>query len=36
VAVQGSAAFGVPPGQPEFEQVTRGIDDIKDMVPISV
>ena len=26
----------VPPGQPEFEQVTRGIDDIKDMVPISV
>ena len=36
VAVQSGAAFGVPPGQPEFEQVTRGIDDIKDMVPISV
>jgi hypothetical protein len=35
VAVQSSAAFAVP-DQPEFEQVTRGIDDIKDMVPISV
>jgi transcriptional regulator with XRE-family HTH domain len=35
VAVQGGA-FAVPTGQPEFEQVTRGIDDIKDMVPISV
>jgi transcriptional regulator with XRE-family HTH domain len=36
VAVQSGAAFAVPTGQPEFEQVTRGIDDIKDMVPISV
>ena len=35
VAVQSSATFPVP-DQPEFEQVTRGIDDIKDMVPISV
>ncbi len=23
-----------PPGQPEFEQVTRGISDIKDMIPV--
>jgi len=36
VAVQGSATFAVSPDQPVFEQVTRGIDDIKDMVPISV
>ena len=36
VAVQSSATFAVPPDQPQFEQVTRGIDDIKDMVPISI
>jgi len=36
VAAGGGGRFAVPPGQPEFEQVTRGIDDIKDMVPISV
>jgi transcriptional regulator with XRE-family HTH domain len=35
VAAAGAARFAVP-GQPEFEQVKRGIDDIKDMVPISV
>jgi transcriptional regulator with XRE-family HTH domain len=36
VAAAGGARFAVPPDQPEFEQVNRGIDDIKDMVPISV
>ena len=36
VAVPGGTRFAVPPDQPEFEQVTRGINDIKDMVPISV
>ena len=36
VAAAGSTRFAVPPDQPEFEQVTRAISDIKDMVPISV
>jgi transcriptional regulator with XRE-family HTH domain len=36
VAAAGAARFAVPVDQPEFEQVNRGIDDIKDMVPISV
>jgi len=34
VAVQGGTRFAVPPDQPEFEQVTRRISDIKDMVPV--
>jgi transcriptional regulator with XRE-family HTH domain len=33
-AAAGAGTFGVPAGQPEFEQVTRGISDIKDMVPV--
>jgi len=37
VAAAGGARFAVPPpGQPEFEQVKRGISDIKDMVPMPV
>jgi transcriptional regulator with XRE-family HTH domain len=37
VAAAGGARFAVPPpDQPEFEQVNRGISDIKDMVPMSV
>ncbi len=37
VAAAGGTRFAaMPPGQPEFEQVTRGISDIKDMVPISI
>ena len=37
VAAAGGARFAVPPSdQPEFEQVKRGISDIKDMVPMSV
>jgi len=36
VAAAGAARFAVSVDQPEFEQVNRGIDDIKDMVPISV
>jgi transcriptional regulator with XRE-family HTH domain len=35
VVAAGGARFAVP-DQPKFEQVNRGIDDIKDMVPISV
>jgi transcriptional regulator with XRE-family HTH domain len=34
-AVRRTAEFSVPSSQqPEFEQVTRGINDIKDMVPV--
>jgi len=34
-AVRDSAEFSVPPSQqPAFEQVTRRISDIKDMVPV--
>jgi transcriptional regulator with XRE-family HTH domain len=37
VAAASGARFTVPPpDQPEFEQVKRGISDIKDMVPMSV
>src|SRR5271156_4518782 len=35
-AAAGGTRFALPPDQPEFEQVTRGISDIKDMVPISI
>jgi transcriptional regulator with XRE-family HTH domain len=34
IAVTDAARFAVPASQPEFEQVTRGITDIKDMVPV--
>jgi XRE family transcriptional regulator, stress-response regulator len=34
VAVRRSAKFEVAASQPEFEQVTRRISDIKDMVPV--
>jgi transcriptional regulator with XRE-family HTH domain len=33
-AVRGSTEFAVTQSQPEFEQVTRRISDIKDMVPV--
>jgi transcriptional regulator with XRE-family HTH domain len=33
-AVRGSTEFAVPHSQPEFEQVTRRITDMKDMVPV--
>lgn len=33
-AVRSSAEFAVSPSQPEFEQVTRRISGIKDMVPV--
>jgi transcriptional regulator with XRE-family HTH domain len=34
VAAANGPRFAVRAGQPEFEQVTRGISDIKDMVPV--
>jgi transcriptional regulator with XRE-family HTH domain len=34
IVVPGGTRFTVPAGQPEFEQVTRGISDIKDMIPV--
>jgi len=34
IAVPDSGSYAVPASQPEFEQVTRGITDIKDMVPV--
>jgi hypothetical protein len=34
VSVPDRSRFGVSASQPEFEQVTRGITDIKDMVPV--
>ena len=35
IVVPGGGRYGVPPpDQPEFEQVTRGISDIKDMIPV--
>ena len=34
IVVPKRGAYGVPPDQPEFEQVTRGISDIKDMIPV--
>jgi transcriptional regulator with XRE-family HTH domain len=34
VTVQGGTRFAVPANQPEFEQVTRHISDIQDMVPV--
>ena len=33
-AAAGETRFAVPAGQPEFDQVTREISDIKDMVPV--
>ena len=34
IAVPAAGRFAVSATQPEFEQVTRGISDIKDMVPV--
>ena len=35
IVVPGGGRYAVPPpDQPEFEQVTRGISDIKDMIPV--
>jgi transcriptional regulator with XRE-family HTH domain len=34
IAVPEAGRFAVSASQPEFEQVTRGISDIKDMVPV--
>jgi len=34
IAVPEAGRFAVSATQPEFEQVTRGISDIKDMVPV--
>ena len=34
IAVPDAGSYAVPASQPEFEQVTRGITDIKDMVPV--
>ena len=35
IVVPGGGRYAVPPAdQPEFEQVTRGISDIKDMIPV--
>jgi transcriptional regulator with XRE-family HTH domain len=34
IAVPVAGRFAVSASQPEFEQVTRGISDIKDMVPV--
>ena len=34
IAVPEAGRFAVAASQPEFEQVTRGISDIKDMVPV--
>jgi transcriptional regulator with XRE-family HTH domain len=34
IAVPDAGRFAVSATQPEFEQVTRGISDIKDMVPV--
>jgi transcriptional regulator with XRE-family HTH domain len=34
IAVPEASRFAVSATQPEFEQVTRGISDIKDMVPV--
>jgi transcriptional regulator with XRE-family HTH domain len=34
IAVPDAGRFTVAANQPEFEQVTRGISDIKDMVPV--
>ena len=34
IAVADASRFAVSATQPEFEQVTRGISDIKDMVPV--
>ena len=34
IVVPEGGTYAVPPAQPEFEQVTRGISDIKDMIPV--
>ena len=34
VVPEGGTYAVPPPDQPEFEQVTRGISDIKDMIPV--
>jgi transcriptional regulator with XRE-family HTH domain len=34
IVVPEGGTYAVPPDQPEFEQVTRGISDIKDMIPV--
>jgi transcriptional regulator with XRE-family HTH domain len=34
MAVTDGTRFAASAGQPEFEQVTRGISDIKDMIPV--
>jgi transcriptional regulator with XRE-family HTH domain len=34
VTVQGGTRFAVPPDRPEFQQVSRRISDIEDMLPV--